>query len=104
MRGRGRLSALLARICDALDQPAAALRYRGDAIDVMRQLGDRKSTAELLIDNASVAQQSTAASLVDPNLDWSADPSRGMRLAGKLAAEVGWQEGIALAKGPPAKP
>ena len=90
-RGRGRLSALLAHIYDSLGEPAAALRHRATAIESLRGLGDRRSTAELLIDNAhSAGVTQTAMDRRDPNSD--------MRLAGRLAAEVGWQEGVALSQ------
>ena len=85
-RGRGRLSALLAHIYDSLGQPDSALRYRSVAIEELRQLGDRRSTAELLIDNAQSAQSQPGGLMPDHQ--------RGMRMAAKLAAEVGWDEGV----------
>ncbi len=99
-RGRARLSALLSRIYDSLGEHAVALRHRANAIDLMRQLGDRRSTAELLIDNARRAPGRSGAQqqMFPPAEDWTTDPARGMRLAGKLAAEVGWKEGVALSK------
>jgi len=99
-RGRARLSALLSRVYDSLGEHAVALRHRANAIDLMRQLGDRRSTAELLIDNARKAPGRAGAQqqMFPPSEDWTADPARGMRLAGKLAAEVGWKEGVVLSK------
>ena len=94
MRGRGRLSTLLARICDQLGQSAAAMRFRANAIDLMRQLGDRRSTAELLLDNAAASKGRASTAPPTAHPDWRTDPTRGVRLASKLASEVGWQEGI----------
>jgi len=88
-RGRARLSALLARILDVAGEPAAALRHRANAIDEMRRLGDRRSTAELLIDNAHTTPR---------RADGADEQARGLALAARLAGEIGWQEGVARSK------
>lgn len=78
---RGRVSAILAQICDTAGEHSMALRHRANAIDAMRSLGDRRSTAELLIKTAKTTSQSER-------------PESTMRLAHKLAAEIGWEEGV----------
>ncbi len=84
--GRGRLSALLAHIYDSLDDRAAALRYRTKAIEEMRRLGDRQSTAELLIDNATPKTNGSPPR--------SPEGDKGIQMAARLAAEIGWEEGV----------
>jgi hypothetical protein len=80
----GRLSALLATICDAAGEAGAALRHRSRAIDAMRRLGDRRSTAELLIATATSGNTSS--------------PEDSLRMASKLAQEIGWAGGVAASK------
>ena len=87
---RGRISALLAQICEAGGDRGAALRYRSNAIDAMRTLGDRRSTAELLIETAR-----TSAGKKDKG---GTDAQSALRLAHKLALEVGWDEGAAMSR------
>ncbi len=88
---RGRISALLAQISEAAGDRSAALRHRSNAIDAMRKLGDRRSTAELLIATAQHPKP------IDPERA-SADSKSALRLAHKLALEIGWDEGIALSR------
>ncbi len=94
-RGRGRLSALLACILESAGESAAAMRHRSNAIDVLRKLGDRRSTAELLLEDAGAGAH---VATTPATTQWSAQPMRGVRMAAKLAAEVGWTEGVALSK------
>ena len=84
----GRLSALLAHIYESMEEPVRALRYRRKAIEKLRQLGDRKSTAELLIDSAGITAK----------LDMPAKQAENLEMAAQLASEVGWDEGIHLTK------
>ena len=86
---RGRLSALLAHIYESMEAPHKALHYRSEAIDEMRRLGDRRSTAELLIDNAGI----NATWKVDSN---ASSESEELQMAAELAKEVGWEEGVHL--------
>jgi len=81
-RGRGRMSALLARIYDTAGQRSAALRHRANAIDVLRELGDRRSTAELLLEDVRATRAGTDAGTSREVA------ARGLRMAKKLAAEV----------------
>ncbi len=90
---QGRLSAMMARICEAAGERGAALRHRSNAIDALRSVGDRRSTAELLIETARSSIASTK------NLVMESDSKSTMRLARKLALEVGWSEGVTLSKG-----
>jgi tetratricopeptide (TPR) repeat protein len=88
---RGRLSALMARICEEAGEHGSALRHRANAIDDLRQLGDRRSTAELLIDNAQASMRKRRLD-TEPGVEWSS-PEKTMRLANKLATEIGWDQG-----------
>jgi tetratricopeptide (TPR) repeat protein len=81
---RGRVSALLAQICEAQGDAPAALGHRANAIEEMRQLGDRRSTAELLIESARSSR--------------TADAPDAVRLAEQLASEIGWQEGVTASR------
>lgn len=96
-RGRARLSALLARVCDSIGEPSAAMRHRASAIDEVRQLGDRQSTAELLIDNARILRRSRDLQPLGAN-HWGSTPDRGLGLASRLASEVGWTRGVELSR------
>jgi tetratricopeptide (TPR) repeat protein len=89
---RGRVSALLAQICEAQSDYQTALAHRANAIEEMRQLGDRRSTAELLIESANATRRSDR----DPKLArWTVSPGDAIRLARELADEIGWREGVA---------
>jgi tetratricopeptide (TPR) repeat protein len=76
--GQARLSALMARICESSGDFASALRYRANAIKGLRNLGDRRSTAELLL---------ASSSLSDSNDRDTVDYAR------TLAREIGWVDG-----------
>lgn len=89
---QGRVSALLAQICEAAGERSSALRHRSNAIDAMRTVGDRRSTAELLIETA----RSSATSPEDALL--ASDSESAMRLAHELALEVDWAEGATLSE------
>ncbi|HTE54942.1 MAG TPA: protein kinase [Kofleriaceae bacterium] len=104
---RGRLFALLADFSDQAGDRAAAMRYRASAIEEMQVLGDRRTTAELLIATARTAQQrqqesgTTAGAPPSSDAEWAADPNETIRMAGRLAAEVGWREGVELSRSAP---
>jgi eukaryotic-like serine/threonine-protein kinase len=77
--GSARVQSLLATLCEHSGLSGKADRYRQGAIQQMRELGDRRATAEML-------------------LTLAVDPVRGVTVAqvheaGQLAAEVGWAEG-----------
>ncbi len=94
---RGRASALLAHICESLGDYQTALAHRANAIEEMRQLGDRRSTAELLIESAHATRRRQR----DPKLArWTTSPGDAMRLARELADEIGWQDGVARTSDP----
>jgi len=101
---RGRLYAVLADLSEQSGDAALALRYRASAIEEMQVLGDRRTTAELLLAAARTAQlnredaRRSADTSRPPAVDWTADPSETMRMAGRLAAEVGWREGVELSR------
>jgi tetratricopeptide (TPR) repeat protein len=97
---RGRLYALLAELSERAEDRAAALRYRACAIEEMQVLGDRRTTAELLIATARAARSRQEAGGAEASTDaeWAADPNETIRMAGRLAAEVGWREGVELSK------
>lgn len=88
---RGRISALLAQICEAAGDRSTALGHRSNAIDAMRSLGDRRSTAELLIETARTSAGSKQQAE-------RSDGASALRLAHKLAIEVGWDEGAAMSR------
>ncbi|MEZ4362866.1 MAG: protein kinase [Kofleriaceae bacterium] len=78
--GIARVQALLATLCEQSGLSGKADRYRQGAIQYMRDLGDRRATAEML-------------------LTLAVDPARGVPVAqaqeaGVLAAEVGWADGV----------
>jgi eukaryotic-like serine/threonine-protein kinase len=103
---RGRLYAVLADLSEQAGDRAAALRYRASAIEEMQVLGDRRTTAELLIATARTAQQrqeESGGSPPSPDAEWAADPSETIRMAGRLAAEVGWREGVELSRNSPVR-
>lgn len=86
---RGRLSALLAQLSEADGDRASALRHRSNAIEAMRTLGDRRSTAELLIATANSASPQSSVGT-------EADSGSALKLAYKLSMEIDWQEGVAM--------
>jgi serine/threonine-protein kinase len=80
--GRARAHALLGTVDEALRRPQHAAEHRRAAADEMRRVGDRRSTAELLL----VLADPQAVSLVDARA-W-------LKEADALANQVGWQEGV----------
>ncbi|MGH7859642.1 MAG: hypothetical protein ACREQY_20135, partial [Candidatus Binatia bacterium] len=73
--------AILAAECDRLGAIEKATQYRQNAIDELRQLGDRRSTAELIL--SVIAPTRTLLRITPPAL----------HEARMLAKEVGWTEG-----------
>ena len=84
--GVARSHVTLASILEATGASIKAQSYRQRAIDDMRLLGDRRTTAELLL-AASKPSQSMAR--IAP---------AGVREARVLAEEVGWDEGVRQAR------
>jgi tetratricopeptide (TPR) repeat protein len=78
-RGSARVQSLLATMCDQSGLSGKADRYRQGAIQQMRELGDRRATAEMILTLA-----------VDPA---KGIPSAQLQEAAALATEIGWQAG-----------
>jgi hypothetical protein len=79
--GSARIQVMLAAECEKLGQPEQASLYREAAIEELRALGDRRTTAELIL--SVVAPTRTLLRVTAPRL----------HEARTLAAEVGWTEG-----------
>src|SRR6185369_18058041 len=90
--GAARVQQLLAQLCDKAGLGGKADRYRQAAINEMRNLGDRRATAEMLLNDTP-----TRSALVMGRLDDAV----------QLTKEIGWAEGHEHAKrkaGSPVKP
>jgi len=83
--GEARLTTLLAELYEANDQPEPAAVHRRRGLALIRRLGDRKSTAELLLAEAQheIRQGHVRRGTISH-----------VREAAELAAEVGWKEGV----------
>ncbi len=90
-QGRGRLYALLAEIAEKQGRTREALTHRARAIDELRHLGDRRSTAELLIENARTTRE------LGPHKSGSETAASARQIACELANEIGWRDGARLA-------
>jgi hypothetical protein len=80
--GRARTHTLLAELHEALGYPQQATDHRRQALDELRRVGDRRTTAELLI------------ALAHPGGADSGDARAWLTEADALAAQVGWHEGV----------
>lgn len=80
--GRARVHAFLGAVDQTLGRPQHALEHRRAAADEMRRVGDRRSTAELLL------------ALADPQAVAPGDARAWLKEADQLANQVGWQEGV----------
>jgi len=83
--GRGRAHTFLAEVNDMLGDAQEAIEQRRLAVEELRRVGDRRTTAELLILLAD-PETGSAASAVEAKA-W-------LKEADALAAEIGWQEGV----------
>jgi len=81
--GAARVQQLLAQLCDKAGLAGKADRYRSQAINEMRNLGDRRATAELLLNDTPARAIVVNARLND---------------AMQLTKEIGWTEGHERAK------
>ena len=92
--GQGRLHALLASILEQAGDVQGALGHQARALDHMRKLGDRRTTAELLIACARVTNDLppiAAGTRKREGQRPSRDAARrAMDIAHELAAEIGW--------------
>ena len=91
--GAARVQQLLAQLCDKTGLGGKAERYRQAAITEMRSLGDRRATAELLLNDLPARSPTMPPGRLDD--------------AVQLTKEIGWSEGHENAKrkssAPPAK-
>ena len=91
--GAARVQQLLAQLCDKTGLGGKAERYRQAAITEMRSLGDRRATAELLLNDLPTKSPTIPPGKLDD--------------AVQLTKEIGWSEGHESAKrkssAPPAK-
>jgi hypothetical protein len=77
--GAARVQHLLAQLCEKTGLSGKAERYRQAAIGEMRGLGDRRATAELLLNDAPTRSSVTPTSRADDAM--------------QLTKEIGWPEG-----------
>jgi serine/threonine-protein kinase len=84
--GVTRVQCAAAHACDGLGQRERAAELRATALATLRRLGDRRGTAEVLLE--------IAARAVDPA---SATARDAVREARTLAREIGWSEGVSRA-------
>jgi tetratricopeptide (TPR) repeat protein len=80
--GRGRVHRFLAEVNDMLGDVQQAVEHRRFAVEELRSVGDRRTTAELLI------------ALAHPEGASAVEAKAWLREADALAAEIGWQEGV----------
>jgi tetratricopeptide (TPR) repeat protein len=83
--GEARVNALLAQLYETAGDVKLAMDHRAHALQLMRRLGDRRSTAELLIADAATIMRRGGV---------RRDTLMRLQEASQLAAQVGWQEGV----------
>src|SRR5262249_38316759 len=83
---RARAHAFLGSIDQALGQKRRAAHHRRSAAEAMRLVGDRRATAELLLQ------------LAGPQTVGAKDARTWLAEAGALADQIGWQEGVTRAR------
>ena len=82
--GAARVQQLLAQLCDKVGLGGKAERYRSQAINEMRNLGDRRATAELLLNDTPTRSAVVLSSRITDAI--------------QLTKEIGWAEGHERAK------
>ncbi|MGE0398540.1 MAG: protein kinase [Kofleriaceae bacterium] len=82
--GAARVQQLLASLCDKAGLGNKAERYRAAAISEMRSLGDRRATAELLLNDMPAKGAVVMSARIDDAM--------------QLTKEIGWTEGHERAK------
>ncbi|MBS1121981.1 MAG: serine/threonine protein kinase [Deltaproteobacteria bacterium] len=82
--GAARVQQLLAQLCDKVGLGGKAERYRVQAINEMRSLGDRRATAELLLNDTPARSAVVVSSRINDAM--------------QLTKEIGWVEGHERAK------
>jgi tetratricopeptide (TPR) repeat protein len=83
--GEARVHTLFAQLHESSSDLQLAQKHRAQALDMMRRLGDRRATAELLIADAQSVLQSGGM---------RRDTLTRLQEASQLAAQVGWREGV----------
>jgi serine/threonine-protein kinase len=83
--GAARIQSMLAGYLEEMGESKRAVELRRAAVDEMRRLGDRRATAELLLDG------------VRPTRTYAPIAPASLREAQELAEEIGWSEGMARA-------
>ena len=78
--GAARVQHLLAQLCDKAGLGTKADRYRQSAINELRNLGDRRATAELLLTDTPTRSAIVVTSRLDDAI--------------QLTKEIGWSEGL----------
>jgi tetratricopeptide (TPR) repeat protein len=92
--GQARTHALMGEVLAAAGRPQEATRYRVRAVEFMRNLGDRRSTAELLFALASgdlatgAAEQARARLLEVRELAQALEWNDGVKLSGQTLATI----------------
>jgi serine/threonine-protein kinase len=79
---RAKTHAFLGTVHQGLARPQQAAEHRRSAAEEMRRVGDRRSTAEMLL------------ALADPQVVPGPDAKAWLKEADQLANQVGWQEGV----------
>lgn len=85
----GRLCALLAQIAEGTGELRRALDWRARAIEVLRCLGDRRSTAELLVSNAEASRRLGPTVVDGDQHRWKMMTEVALHHAAELALEIG---------------
>ncbi len=80
--GLGRVRTFLAEVDDMLGDTQGAVEHRRLAVEEVRRVGDRRTTAELLI------------ALADPQGASVVEAKAWLAEADALAAQIGWREGV----------
>ena len=77
---------LLATACQSVGDLASASAHRRAALESLGRAGDRRTTSELLLSTAHLDARTPEMA------------TRWLRLAGDLALQIGWREGVARAR------
>lgn len=87
--GAARIQSMLAGQLEEIGDTERARELRRSAVEEMRRLGDRRATAELLLDGAR------------PTKTYAPIGPSSLREAQELAEEIGWTEGVERARALP---
>ncbi len=83
---RARVHRFLAGVHQDLGRGEYAVEHRRSAVDELRRVGDRRSTAELLLE------------LAEPDSSSAAEARAWLHEADQLANQVGWREGVSRSR------